>query len=128
MTNFDLILWDIDGTLLHGNGLRRESVRQSLEVVFGAGTGVGMAAYSFGGKTDLFTLVTMLEPHGFSADEVQQRLPYYAPVLAETMAQLAPEFGVRELPGARALLTELTARDGLLHGLVTGNMQPSAYV
>ncbi len=128
MTKFDLILWDIDGTLLRGNGLGREAVRQSLEIVFGAGTGAGMADYHFGGKTDLFTLVHMLEPHGFSAAAVRERLAEYQQVLAGTMTRLVADFDVVELPGARDLLNTLTRQNGLLHGLVTGNMQASAYV
>lgn len=128
MTKFDLILWDIDGTLLHGNGLGREAVRQSLETVFGVGAGAGMANWSFGGKTDLFTITTVLEPYGLDAAQVQSQLATYRQALAETMERLAPSYDVREIPGARTLLERLTAQDDLLHGLVTGNMQPSAHV
>lgn len=126
MTAFDVILWDIDGTLLRGYGLGRESTRRAMEAVFGNAGAI--ETHHFGGRTDFRTLLLLLEPHGFDEAAIRERMPAFAQAISAHMAELAPEYGVIPLPSGLELVDTLTRRDDLLHGIVTGNVQPSAPV
>lgn len=126
MAQFDAILWDIDGTLLKGHGLGRETTRRSMEQVFG--TSAGIETHHFGGKTDFQTLVLLLAPHGYTEQNIREKMPQFAQAMATHMANLAPEYDINPIPEARALLDVLVQRDDLLHGIVTGNVEPAAPV
>lgn len=126
MAQFDAILWDIDGTLLTGRGLGRESTRRAMLDVFGV-TG-DLENHHFGGKTDFQTLLLLLEPHGYTYADVASHMERFAQSISSHMAQLAPQFDVVSISGAPELLDALTQRNGLLHGIVTGNVAPSAPV
>lgn len=120
----ELILWDIDGTLVRASGLGRESTRLSMETVFG--TSAGLADHQFGGKTDWYTLVELLAAVGISETTVIDRLPEYTNVIGENMARIAPNYDVRPCVGAPELLS--TLRDRVPFGIVTGNVQTTAPV
>ena len=53
-----LILFDIDGTLLHPGGVGRASTREAMLEVFG--TAADIASHHFAGKTDWYTLPQLL--------------------------------------------------------------------
>ena len=120
MNDFEVILWDIDGTLLRGGGVGRVAVQVALEEVFG--TCSGLETHHFGGKTDWFTLNELMTPHGFTLDEIAARLPAYAEASSKEMARVIPEFEVVRLPNALELVTALRERGDVLQGIVTGNV------
>ncbi len=121
-----LILFDIDGTLLHGNGIGREATRRAMLEVFGRATGIDM--HQFGGKTDWFTLHELLSAEGLSGGEVSARLARYEELIGRHMSDLVPDYEVVMLPGALDVLTVLRQRDAVLLGLVTGNVSTTAPV
>ena len=126
MAQVQAILWDIDGTLLHGFGIGRAATKIAMEGIFG--TAGDIEQHQFGGKTDYFTLVELLTPHGFNADSIGARLPDYAMLLADTMEQIAPDYNLTPLPNALELVESLQNGGDILHGIVTGNCASSAHV
>jgi phosphoglycolate phosphatase-like HAD superfamily hydrolase len=122
-----IALFDIDGTLLRAGGAGRRSVELALaEVLEGTGRTVSLESVEFAGRTDPWIVRTALMEHGIVADEglVADVLQRYAAHLPRQL-ELASAFEV--LPGARSLLSELSARDDVLLGLGTGNTEPAAH-
>jgi phosphoglycolate phosphatase len=120
-----LILWDIDGTLLHTGS----AGRQALEL--GAARVAGLAAaphVQMSGKTDPQIVSDILAAAGVSAEQGADLLPAIlaeAELLLESWSgRMATEGCVH--PGVRALLLELDAVMGLRQTLVTGNIYPNA--
>lgn len=118
-----LILFDIDGTLLKGNGVGRIATRAAMLEIFGTAAAVDM--HAFGGKTDWYTLIELLGLEGISPDEVARKLPDYERSLAVHMAEAVRERGVVTLPGALEAVNALRQQSDKLLGLVTGNLPAS---
>jgi len=120
-----VILWDVDGTLVHTAGVGAEAFNTAIETLFGvpaAGHGVSLA-----GKTDpqiAREILTVLELHDADA-----HLPG---LLAETERLVAAgrdriRARGRILPGVPALLEGLT-RPGTVQTVLTGNTAANAAV
>ncbi len=67
-----LLLFDIDGTLLRTKGAGRVSTKAAMLEVFGTASTID--THHFGGKTDWFTLVQLLQNHGHTLESVGERL------------------------------------------------------
>lgn len=119
-----LLLFDIDGTLLHSKGASREAKALAMEEVFG--TAANVRTHSFGGKTDWQILREVLEPHGVTGLEIGQKMPTFERIFAKNMAKIIPNFDVETLPGSTELLDYLQQRDDILLGIVTGNTSQTA--
>jgi len=121
-----LLLFDIDGTLLHSKGASREAKALAMEEIFG--TAGNVRTHSFGGKTDWQILREVLEPHGVTGLQIGQKMPLFERVFAENMAKIIGNFDVQPLPGSKELLAYLEQRDDILLGIVTGNTSRTAPV
>lgn len=121
-----LLLFDIDGTLLHSKGASREAKALAMETVFG--TAANVRTHSFGGKTDWRILREVLEPHGVTGLEIGQKMPTFERIFAENMTRIIPNFDVQALPGATELMEYLGQRDDIMSGIVTGNTSLTAPV
>jgi len=114
-----LVLFDIDGTLLHSAGCGRAAARYAMQEVFG--TIGGLDQVDFAGKTDWQILLEALEVTTISAEEVQAQLETYNAATARHLAQLIPHFAVRPCVGALEIVAALRENPAVLMGLVTGN-------
>lgn len=121
-----LLLFDIDGTLLHSKGASREAKALAMEEIFG--TAANVRTHSFGGKTDWQILREVLEPHGVTGLEIGQKMPTFERIFAKNMAKIIPNFDVETLAGATELLAYLAQRDDIMLGIVTGNTSLTAPV
>jgi phosphoglycolate phosphatase-like HAD superfamily hydrolase len=119
-----LILFDIDGTLLWPKGSGRASTRLAMLEVFG--TDAGLEGHDFGGKTDWYTLTELLSKQGFTADEVKRRMPDYEQAMARHLAQIISSFPVEACPGALDVVLELRRRGQPALGILTGNVSLTA--
>lgn len=119
-----LLLFDIDGTLLHSKGASREAKALAMEEVFGTASNV--RTHSFGGKTDWQILREVLEPHGVTALQIGQKMPTFERVFGENMSKIIGNFDVQALAGAKELLAYLNQRDDIMLGIVTGNTSQTA--
>lgn len=121
MTMLQLILFDIDGTLLMGKGIGREATRLALLEVFGSAG--GLDGHNFGGKTDWLTLTEVL---GLSAAAIGQRMADYELALARHMAEIIVDYDIDVLPGALETVAHLRTRADMIPGIVTGNVAATA--
>lgn len=115
-----LVLFDIDGTLLHSAGCGRAATRLALQEVFGT---IGLLdTLSFAGKTDWQILLELLEPEGFSPTEVQARLEAHGAAVARHLAAVITQFPIGPCTGAHEVVAALRDNPDVTVGLVTGNM------
>jgi phosphoglycolate phosphatase len=120
-----LILFDIDGTLIYGHGVGHRSFVQAMESVFG--TAGPHDSYDWRGKTDPWILRDLMRRAGIPDHVVDARLDecfdHYVRFLEALLANGHP---VDVLPGIGQLVRDLAARDGVLVGLLTGNVERGA--
>ena len=121
-----LALFDIDGTLLRADGAGRAAMKAALERVYGTAGPIG--DYRFGGRTDRYTIRTLLEAAGLSARLIWSRLPEAIACMEAEMRQRLTEgrHNIRPCPGAKELVARLAAHDEVLLGLLTGNFPATA--
>jgi phosphoglycolate phosphatase-like HAD superfamily hydrolase len=115
-----LVLFDIDGTLLHSAGCGRAATELALRDVFGT-TGA-LDRVNFAGKTDWQILLEALVPAGIAAEQVQANIEPYNVAVADHIARIIGDFPVRPCPGAPDVVAALRLHPDVLIGLVTGNM------
>lgn len=112
-----LVMWDIDRTLLNGGGV----AGHAWKTAFTAVTGVPWSITpDFGGRTDLDICAEVFASHGVTDCTPEQ---FFARYIAEIdgSRHLFAERGTL-LPGVRAVLDRLAARDDVVQTLVTGNV------
>ena len=114
--SLQLILFDIDGTLLDAKGIGRVSTRRALLEMFGT-TG-RLETHHFAGKTDRGTLCELLD---MDDTEAGRHMPAFEACLARHMRELLPGYGPVALPGALETVQQLRKRGDCLTGIVTGN-------
>jgi len=119
-----VVLFDIDGTLLDLRGAGRRAFVQAIEAVFGWRDDI--AYVNFAGNTDLNVLQQVLQAHGRPVtDEDCDRFFRRLPLELEGAAAGAE---LILYPGVRELLETLSARDDVVLGLVTGNIETCARI
>ncbi len=121
-----LVLFDIDGTLLSAGGSGRRAINAAFEEFFGWSV---PADYWFDGKTDRQIVRELMRAEGHDDAAIDDHMD---PVLARYLVHLAqalvdPAHPPRLYPGVAALLEGLEARDDVVVGLLTGNVQPGAH-
>ncbi|MFO0748823.1 MAG: haloacid dehalogenase-like hydrolase [Myxococcota bacterium] len=116
-----LYLFDIDGTLVRGDGAGRRAMEAAFEAVLGEAR--AMAGIRFDGATDRAIVRHGLELRGRVADDglVSELLAAYLSALDAEMVARQP---FRALPGAAPVARALAAH-GVV-GLGTGNIEPAA--
>lgn len=120
-----LILFDIDGTLLHSHGAGRRAMEGALLATFGT---KGSPVYRYDGKTDRQIVRDLMRGEGFDDDEIDARM---SQVMESYVAGLereieAPHTRVEVLTGVMQLLDALVSRSHCVIGLLTGNLEPGA--
>ncbi|HEY7878079.1 MAG: HAD family hydrolase [Gemmatimonadales bacterium] len=121
-----LVLFDIDGTLLSAGGSGRRAINAAFEEFFGWSV---PADYWFDGKTDRQIVRELMRAEGHEDAAIDGHMDA---VLARYLVYLAqalvdPAHPPRLYPGVSALLEGLEARDDVVVGLLTGNVQPGAH-
>jgi len=121
-----LVLFDIDGTILWTDGAGRRAVHAALSDVFGS---VGPSGTMFDGKTDRQIVRELMRLDGHADAHIDERMDAsIASYVANLQRELAaPDASPpRLLPGVTTLLDALEARDDVVLGLLTGNVEPGA--
>lgn len=121
-----LILFDIDGTLLHCGPQVRPVFSSSLEEVYG--TAGDLAGYDFRGKTDPQIVLDLQCGAGLSAERVRRDLPRFQRTYLEKLDRRLERDGMRLLGGVLELLERLAARTDVTLGLLTGNWEGGARI
>ena len=120
-----LVLFDIDGTLVHSAGVGRAAITNAMIDVYG--TSGPIDELPFDGMTDPQIVRTLLRAVGFSDDRIDAGLDRlwtaYAAGLEDEIADRRAR--MRPAPGVPALLDALEETGATL-GLVTGNIAAGA--
>jgi phosphoglycolate phosphatase-like HAD superfamily hydrolase len=120
-----LVLWDIDGTLVHCG----DAGREALELAAARAAGLAsVPRVKMSGKTDPQIIIEILVAAGLRQDEAMAILPVAVAeaeaILAASTDRISKEG--RPHPGVRTLLSELAKVVGVRQTVVTGNILPNA--
>src|SRR5215207_8241520 len=122
-----LVLFDIDGTILWTDGVGRRAIHAALVEIFG---GTGPESYWFDGKTDRQIVRDLMRLEGHADDHIDARmddlLDRYVTYLEQELSR--PEHRPRLYDGVERLIDALDARDDVVLGLLTGNLERGARV
>jgi phosphoglycolate phosphatase len=119
-----LLLFDIDGTLVHSGGAGKDAMERAFEKVYGAAGAFGRVQLM--GRTDSSILKEVLEQQGrvWTEKETEKFREFYFWFLEEELEK--PRQGKRLCPGILALLSSLQEKHDLELGLLTGNWRYGA--
>ncbi|MEM6748891.1 MAG: HAD family hydrolase [Planctomycetota bacterium] len=125
LAGFELILWDIDGTLLDTRGAGARAMRRAAQHVFDGR--VSFDGVSFAGRLDPLIYADAARNGGLSEDEAADALPGFRDAY---LAELEPELDKQRdqaapLPGVPETLARLDAEPRVTQGLLTGNFAVS---
>ena len=123
-----ILLWDIDGTLIHSvkTGGYKEYMIPVLEEIFG--TSGRLPEMRVSGMTDLQIVYEALSVEGISQDDILARAEVLVSRLTEEARRVTGN-GIKffeVLPGVRETLEALAAHPRYESALVTGNIKPMA--
>lgn len=121
-----LILFDIDGTLVHCGPQVRPLFAAALTEVYGR-TG-DLDGYSFSGKTDQRIVLDLMTGAGLAEAAVRSSLSRMRRVYLERLDAGLRREGMAVLPGVEALVERLVAEAGVTLGLLTGNWERGARI
>jgi phosphoglycolate phosphatase-like HAD superfamily hydrolase len=122
-----LILWDIDGTLIHSGGVGRRAIEEAAGLV-GALSEVPTIVMS--GKTDPQILRELFRAAELADEHIDTLLPDAMAAAEKALAEAEHELRQdgEELPGVRGLLERLRDTPGVRQTLLTGNLTANAAV
>jgi phosphoglycolate phosphatase-like HAD superfamily hydrolase len=117
---YPLVLWDVDGTLVRGNGSLIEYVLQALRDVYGIAE---PARIAYGGKTDQQIVVETLALHAINEKRALAAFKQFSVRYGELVEGGASDLpqALRVLPGVPAVLQRLD-RMRVPQSLLTGNI------
>jgi phosphoglycolate phosphatase len=119
-----LVLFDIDGTLLWPKGCGRAAASRAMQDVFGT-TGT-IETCHFGGKTDWAILSEALALAGYTVDDIGRRMPAYEKAMARYLSQIIGDYAVEACPGALDVARYFHDHETIVSGIVTGNVSSTA--
>lgn len=122
-----VLLFDIDGTLIRCGGAGGRALEAALQLEFGVPKVQSVALH---GRTDFGIMNELLVLHGLTANEQnrKQLMQRYFSLLPDHLRCSQVDNGACRLPGVVELLDSLSELDGLVTGLMTGNMRASAKI
>lgn len=125
-----ILLWDIDGTLMRSlrTGAFRDYTIPVLEAVFG--TAGRLPEMKVSGMTDLQIVGEALKHEGITHEQVRERIDELRKRYMEEMRKATGngEQFFELLPGVRETLAAVTAHPRYRSALLTGNIEPAAYL
>ncbi len=113
-----LVLWDVDGTLVHTGGHGRYAFEEAYETVVGRPF---VASVPYAGRTDRQIALSMLDGEHGQLPRVLEELEL---ALEERRDQVAAEGGA--FPGVPETLAALHEREDVINSLLTGNIAANA--
>jgi phosphoglycolate phosphatase-like HAD superfamily hydrolase len=121
-----LVLFDIDGTLVHAGGQAKPLFAEAVLEVFG--TAGDIDGYDFSGKTDGRIVHDLLAGAGVPEATIRAGMESVRHGYLARMRERFDPARVRVLPGVVELLDALAARRDVAVGLLTGNWSGGARI
>jgi phosphoglycolate phosphatase len=130
VSDLRILLWDLDGTLVRGQryGVFKDYTVPMLTRVFGtAGSLDGMMV---SGMTDLQIIEESLRGEGITREQIIARKDELLSCYIEEMKRATGNGAhlVEAIPGGREVLQLVAAHPRYLSALLTGNIEPAAYL
>ena len=120
-----LVVFDIDGTLIHSGGSGRRALEGAIAAVWGVQS--ALSGYSLGGKTDPLILDYVAQTHldngHLTEDTVAPVLERYLALLEEGLRNAQ---GYKVLDGVTDILPRLDSEPSVALALGTGNIESGA--
>lgn len=117
-----LILWDIDGTLLHSGGAGMTALEAALQDVFGVSG--SLAGIEFAGRTDPWIIRQIFCRFGIEGS--RENLSRYVDGYIAQLPGILGKSRARILPGVEEILGQAAGHPGVVQGLLTGNLRRGA--
>jgi phosphoglycolate phosphatase len=117
----DVVLFDIDGTLIHSAGAGRSALDRALSQEFGHPS---TAAIELHGRTDRGIARNIFRQ--FAIEETEENWNRFRTAYLAALPECLAERPGTVLPGVFELLEHLAARPGTAIGLLTGNVREGA--
>jgi phosphoglycolate phosphatase len=125
-----VLLWDLDGTLVRGKryGIFKDYTVPMLKSVFGTAGSLGEMIVS--GMTDLQIVEEALRGEGITREHILSRKDELLRCYIEEMKRATGNGGhiVEAMPGGREVLKRIDEHPRYLSALLTGNIEPAAYL
>jgi phosphoglycolate phosphatase len=120
-----IVLFDIDGTLLRSGGVGRIAMEIALKEIFGS---AGSRDYHYDGKTDRQIIRDLMRLDGMTDEQIDNQID---DTLESYLKYLRIELAsgrrtVIVFDGVRELLDALERQEGVVLGLLTGNVEQGA--
>src|SRR5580658_1795733 len=117
-----LILWDIDGTILHSGGAGMAALQAALGDVFGVEG--SLEGIDFAGRTDPWIIRQIFAR--FAIEDTPGNHARYVDGYIGLLPSIMEQRKARVLPGVKALLEQAAGRADVAQGLLTGNLRRGA--
>lgn len=121
-----LVVFDIDGTLLNTDGIGREAFAEILEDVYGVPTSA--RNHDMAGKTDRQILYEVMLASGLTEEAIAASADKVYEGIKTLFETRLTRDRVTLLPGIPAILRHLSGIDNVHLGLLTGNLEPVAWI
>jgi phosphoglycolate phosphatase-like HAD superfamily hydrolase len=122
-----LVLFDIDGTIVLTKGAGRRALGSALQHVYG--TAGLIDGYDFRGKTDPRIVHDLMGAAGLGPEVIRAGLGDCFEAYARGLvAEIGDGRCVSVLPGVAELVRRLDATDGVVLGLLSGNIEEGARI
>jgi phosphoglycolate phosphatase len=117
-----LILWDIDGTILHSGGAGMKALHSALQSVFGvSGSFDGI---DFAGRTDPWIVRQIFSRFGI--EDTRENFANYIDGYIAALPGILASSAAHVLPGVLEILASAAANPDVAQGLLTGNLRRGA--
>ena len=117
-----LLLWDIDGTILHTGKAGETALGHAMQKLHGVNR--GLQGLEIAGRTDRWIVEQLLARDGFPRGE--REIARFLDAYVEQLAEELPRRQGGLHPGILGILEEAHRRPDLVQGLLTGNIEKGA--
>lgn len=121
MLQFELVLFDVDGTLLQQGGVVQFGIGQALKHVYG--TSGPIKNYRMSGKTDPQIMKELMLLHGLEEGEIDEKINICCDMYVEVLENTISDFNIIACHGVHRLLEALSTDNNVTLGLLTGNLE-----
>ena len=116
-----LILWDIDGTILHSGGSGMKALESALGVF---GVSGSLAGIEFAGRTDPWIVRQIFSRFGI--EHTHENFSRYIDGYIALLPEIFSKSSARVLPGVARILGQAAVHPTVVQGLLTGNLRRGA--